>query len=180
MNQPESEATATCLHCGGPMKPASRRNLRKDFCRDACRVAHRDDRIRSAVAEAVAAVEEVRDSLDQGMARLSGALQLLAQATVKPRRRKPAAPVVPSPELVRAFGDLGVPATDPMVLTAAQVVDAARRERVAQGLASRLGIDLEPLPDMHQLPAVGGPDCLCLNAGRVNPYCPVHCPAQKD
>lgn len=93
---------APCKYCGGPVTPPKRRGLVKDFCRDRCRAAYRDQRLAQAAQQAQQAVQECRATIQAGMvtvegvladiaqteARLAGAAQLLERLTAKKPRNK--------------------------------------------------------------------------------------------
>lgn len=84
-----------CRFCQVPVTQPKRKDIRKDFCRDAHRAAFRDAQVQQAVREALAAGQEVRDviedamgRLDQAAARMHGAMQLLARYQRHPRPQK--------------------------------------------------------------------------------------------
>ena len=77
-----------CRFCEAPVEqPTGRhRNLVKDYCNASHRSAYREREHQKALAQAVEAIDNAEDAVDQAMAQLRGAKQVLKRFQKKQGR----------------------------------------------------------------------------------------------
>lgn len=99
--KPGAEDTAQrhppCRYCGGPVTPARRPHIVKDFCCDRHRAAFRDARVRQTIQDVIDLAEDLAADLTRKAALLRAAVATLASVKTKPRQ--PRGAVQPDPAL---------------------------------------------------------------------------------
>ncbi len=78
----------TCRFCDAPVLQPKRVGAVKDFCSDRHRAAYREQERQKALAMAIQAMTSMGDAIEQGVAALNGAAQVLARFQKQDRKKK--------------------------------------------------------------------------------------------